>query len=74
VKQIVLEHLQGLYHLYGESPGVRIARKHVARYCNGRGEVVRCVASFNRVETPEEQQRLIQGFFNEPARQEDRAA
>jgi tRNA-dihydrouridine synthase B len=74
VKQIVLEHLQDLYHLYGEARGVRIARKHVARYCHGRGEAKQFVASFNRVETPKEQQRLIEGFFNEPVRREDRAA
>ena len=74
VKQIVLEHLQDLYHLYGESRGVRIARKHVARYWNGRGDAKQFVARFNRVETPKEQQDLIEGFFNEPDRREDRAA
>jgi len=74
VKQIVLEHLQDLYHLYGASRGVRIARKHAARYCNGRGDAKQFVASFNRVETPKEQRDLIEGFFNEPDRREDRAA
>jgi len=31
----VREHLQGLYALYGEARGVRIARKHIAWYARG---------------------------------------
>ncbi|MGA7980391.1 MAG: tRNA dihydrouridine synthase DusB [Chromatiaceae bacterium] len=65
VKQVLLEHVQDLYGLYGVSHGVRIARKHVARYCNGRGNAKQFMARFNRVETPKEQQRMIEGFFNE---------
>ena len=32
MRSVVLEHLQGLYDLYGEELGVRIARKHIGWY------------------------------------------
>jgi tRNA-dihydrouridine synthase B len=74
VKQVLLEHVQDLYGLYGVSHGVRIARKHVARYCIGRGNAKQFMARFNRVETPKEQQRMIEGFFNEETPEEECAA
>ena len=30
---IILQHLESLYAFYGEYTGVRMARKHLARYC-----------------------------------------
>jgi hypothetical protein len=38
------------------------------------GDAKQFVASVNRVDAPEQQQDLIEGFFNEPDRGEDRAA
>jgi len=35
MRAVVLEHLQGLYALYGEELGVRIARKHIGWYTRG---------------------------------------
>jgi len=37
---LLLEHLDGIYSLYGETNGVRIARKHIRWYCqdSDRGE------------------------------------
>jgi tRNA-dihydrouridine synthase B len=34
-RAVVLEHLEGLYALYGEAAGVRIARKHLRAYVRG---------------------------------------
>ena len=31
---LLLEHLRGIYELYGEAHGVRIARKHIRWYCD----------------------------------------
>ena len=35
MRAVVLEHLEGLYALYGEELGVRIARKHIGWYVRG---------------------------------------
>ena len=35
MRTVVLEHLEGLYELYGEELGVRIARKHIGWYTRG---------------------------------------
>ncbi len=35
IRAVALEHLQGLYALYGEELGVRIARKHIGWYTRG---------------------------------------
>jgi tRNA-dihydrouridine synthase B len=34
VRDIILEHLESLYEFYGETSGVRIARKHISWYCD----------------------------------------
>lgn len=33
IAKIILQHLESLYEFYGEYTGVRMARKHLARYC-----------------------------------------
>jgi tRNA-dihydrouridine synthase B len=35
MRAIALEHLEGLYALYGEALGVRVARKHIGWYTRG---------------------------------------
>jgi len=35
MRAVVLEHLEGIYRLYGEELGVRIARKHIGWYTRG---------------------------------------
>jgi len=35
MRAVVLEHLQGIYALYGEELGVRVARKHIGWYTRG---------------------------------------
>ena len=35
MRAVVLEHLEGIYALYGEELGVRIARKHIGWYTRG---------------------------------------
>jgi len=38
IATIILQHLESLYAFYGEYTGVRMARKHLARYCDLRPE------------------------------------
>jgi tRNA-dihydrouridine synthase B len=60
---IMREHVDGLCTLYGETQGVRVARKHLGWYLAGRpgGEALR--ALINRVESAREQFVLIDEFF-----------
>ena len=35
MRAVALEHLEGIYSLYGDELGVRIARKHIGWYTRG---------------------------------------
>jgi tRNA-dihydrouridine synthase B len=74
VKETLIAHVHALYGFYGDYLGVRIARKHVAWYCKCRQGAARFRDAFNRAETTQEQERLIEGFFDEQASWEDQAA
>ena len=60
----MLQHLHGLYELYGEYTGVRVARKHVGWYSKHLqgGEVLR--SKVNKTETVESQLLVIKDYFN----------
>ena len=64
---MVLEHLEGLYGLYGEQMGLRIARKHLGWYAKDRAENSAFRAVVNRAETAHEQLRLTRDYFTVPA-------
>jgi tRNA-dihydrouridine synthase B len=64
IQQVVLQHLNGLYELYGEYTGVRVARKHVgwySKYLEG-GEVLR--SKVNKTESIERQLFVVKNYFN----------
>jgi tRNA-dihydrouridine synthase B len=63
---VLLEHLEGLYELYGTAAGVRIARKHVGWYLQTRpdGRVWR--QQFNALEDATAQRRLIAQICAQP--------
>lgn len=63
IKQCLLEHLSGLYTLYGELQGKRIARKHLGWYSQHlqNGEQLR--RAFNQLDSSAEQLTLIEQFF-----------
>jgi len=65
VKNILLEHMQGLYDFYGTYMGVRIARKHVGWYLQAHDDTKSVRRQFNALETPEEQIQLINTFFHQ---------
>lgn len=60
---VLLDHLDGLYRLYGEYSGVRIARKHLGWYCKNRPGAKAFKAAFNRAETAAVQSELIEQYF-----------
>ena len=64
IRDLLLEHLDALYGLYGGSHGVKVARKHIAWYCRtlpGGGAFRQRI---NAAQTTQAQGRLIKDYFN----------
>lgn len=64
IKNVLCKHLQGIYNLYGEYKGVRIARKHISWYCKSQRNAAAFRARVNLVESSVEQLELIESFFD----------
>ena len=64
VRDILLGHLEDLYAFYGETAGVRIARKHFGWYAKDRHENAAFRAVVNSAESVHEQQRLTRDYFD----------
>ncbi|HKZ10713.1 MAG TPA: tRNA dihydrouridine synthase DusB [Rhodanobacteraceae bacterium] len=64
VRDILLGHLDDLYAFYGETAGVRIARKHLGWYAKDRPENVVFRAVVNAAESAHEQRRLTGDYFD----------
>jgi tRNA-dihydrouridine synthase B len=64
MRAVALEHLEGIYALYGEELGVRIARKHIGWYTRGLpgGEAFRRTA--NAILCAREQLAAVGRFFD----------
>ena len=67
VRDIMLDHLNELHQFYGESTGVRVARKHLTWYCAGLKDSDRYRSQVVRVDSASEQIRLTQKFFSQQA-------
>lgn len=65
IKKIMLKHLDNLYTFYGEYLGVRIARKHIGWYSKTQPESTAFRKTINQAQTPEQQQALIQAYFDQ---------
>jgi len=63
VRDIMLGHLSDLYQFYGDTTGVRVARKHLTWYCAGLENAEEFRSQVVRVESASEQIRLTQQFF-----------
>ena len=63
ITEIMLGHLDNLYSFYGEFTGVRVARKHITWYLKTQPEAAAFRERVVRVETAQEQYRLIRGFL-----------
>lgn len=74
IGQWVLAHLENLHAFYGETAGVRIARKHLAWYSQNWMEGAAFRARINSVEHPREQIALARDFFERLANKERLAA
>lgn len=54
-RTILLQHLSAIYEFYGESLGVRIARKHLGWYLSAQGVAKASYSHLNLLETAKEQ-------------------
>jgi tRNA-dihydrouridine synthase B len=59
----MLDHLDDLYQFYGESTGVRVARKHLTWYCARLKNSDLYRSKVVRVDSGSEQLRLTREFF-----------
>lgn len=66
VYETLTTHLKGLYSLYGEYTGVRIARKHIAWYCKGFRNAAEFRACAYTKEASSTQLAIIEEFFTCP--------
>lgn len=74
IRDILLGHLQNLYHFYGEFTGVRVARKHISWYSKGQSHGGAFRQAVNKVDTVEEQLNLTNEFFTKLITREKMAA
>ena len=74
IGQWVVAHLDSLYAFYGETAGVRIARKHLAWYSQSWPDGAAFRARVNLVEHAREQLTLARDFFERLANKECLAA
>ena len=61
---VLLGHLRALHAFYGETTGVRVARKHLSWYCKAYPHGERFWCSVNRVECARRQLALTRDFFH----------
>ena len=62
--EVLLGHLRALHAFYGETLGVRIARKHLSWHCRAHPHGERFWRSINRVECAKRQLGLTRDFFH----------
>jgi tRNA-dihydrouridine synthase B len=64
IHQTLAEHLDALYHFYGDNLGVRIARKHITWYCQSLAMPKTVQTAINQAQRPAEQTALVDAFFH----------
>lgn len=70
IGSVMIRHLCELHKFYGEVGGVRICRKHIGWYCDLLSQSKNFTQQFNRLETTEQQQHMLQEFFSKHSNQE----
>jgi len=67
IHRVLVAHLQELYAFYGESTGVRVARKHISWYTKGLADSAAFRHRMNQLQTCVEQLAAVDVFFTELA-------
>ena len=73
-RQIILSHLDQMYHFYGAIQGVRIARKHIKWYTQNHPGSTSFRASINRIETPQKQIGMVSNYYNQLTERVEKAS
>ena len=68
VLQVMERHLRQLHRSYGEHVGVRVARKHIGWYLNGRPESLQTRRLLMQAQSPAEQFALLGAYFDRAER------
>jgi tRNA-dihydrouridine synthase B len=63
MRELLLHHLADHYQFYGESVGVKTARKHIGWYVSGLANGAALAAHINRLETTTEQFAAVDLWF-----------
>ena len=74
IRDLLLGHLEALYRFYGPEHGVRVARKHIAWYSRTQPGSHAFRQRINQARTTQEQNRLINDYFNSLSPREEKAA
>ena len=74
VHDVMERHLRQLHRSYGEENGVRVARKHIGWYLDGRENAAETRKKLMRVESAEEQFALLDAYFTMLIQQDEAAA
>ncbi len=74
VGEILLSHITELHHFYGDHMGTRIARKHVGWYLKSHKDGNEFRATFNKIESAQQQLANITEYFKRLSNGEDIAA
>jgi tRNA-dihydrouridine synthase B len=74
IRTTLIAHLHALHAFYGDRAGIGVARKHVAWYASAQRDALGFREQFNRVSTLQEQQILIEAFFDGNKPMGDRVA
>jgi len=64
IQRVLLNHLHGLYDLYGEHVGLRVARKHISWYTKGLVGSAQFRHRMNQMESIAEQLMAVNDFFD----------
>lgn len=64
VRDTLLGYVENLYNFYGEHTGVRVARKHISWFSKGLRDGALFRSAVNRVESADEQIRMVRDFFD----------
>ncbi|MRX28132.1 tRNA dihydrouridine synthase DusB [Kangiella sp. HZ709] len=65
IQQILFQHMNGLYQLYGEVMGPRIARKHVSWYLQEQDDGKEFRRTFNKIEDAKTQLETLKYYFKQ---------
>jgi tRNA-dihydrouridine synthase B len=74
VHDVMQRHLRQLHRSYGEEHGVRVARKHIGWYLDGRESAAETRKQLMRVDSAAEQFALLDAYFTMLIQQDEAAA